>query len=523
MGINKKKQEDKTGRIKEEILEESYADEGFSEIDKEDQKQESKKEMRKAKKKERKNKRKNWKLRNKIAIAASLVISVIAVAYVAVAVFYSMHFYAKTKINGIDCSNKNAKQVEAYLEQSVADYKLTLKESNNKTEEIAGKDISLKYVPGKQVEKLLDRQNPFLWIESFWKKNEIEAKVGVEYDESSLKNQIANLECMKEENQETPVNAHPEFQTDKFVVVPETDGSKIDTDKFREAVITAVDGANEELDLVKEGCYLKPAYTSDSKKVTEACEAMNKYLGATITYDFKPNTEVVDSSVISQWVKVDDDMNVTFDEKAVKEYIQSLAAKYDTKGKERTFTSASGDTVTVSGGSYGWKIDQDAEYNALIANIQKAETVTREPNYSSRAASHDGNDIGNTYAEVNLTTQHMYYVKDGQIALETDVVTGNPNKGNGTPAGVYSLAYKAKDQTLRGTKKADGTYEYETPVKYWMPFNGGVGFHDASWQPTFGGTRYQTNGSHGCVNMPPDMAAKLFDLISAGTPVVVHN
>lgn len=180
---------------------------------------------------------------------------------------------------------------------------------------------------------------------------------------------------------------------------------------------------------------------------------MNKYLGAMVTYDFKPNTEVVDSSMISQWVKVDDDMNVTFDNNAVKEYIQSLAAKYDTKGKERTFTSASGNTVTVSGGSYGWKIDQNAEYNALIANIQNAETVTREPNYSSRAASHEGNDVGNTYAEVNLTTQHMYYVKDGQIALETDVVTGNPNKGNDTPTGVYSLAYKAKDQTLRGTKK----------------------------------------------------------------------
>ena len=70
--------------------------------------------------------------------------------------------------------------------------------------------------------------------------------------------------------------------------------------------------------------------------------------------------------------KVDDDMNVTFDESAVKEYVQSLAVKYDTKGKERTFTSASGNTVTVSGGSYGWKIDQEAEYNALIAKYSKS-------------------------------------------------------------------------------------------------------------------------------------------------------
>ena len=503
----------------EEIMNELQEDEGFAEIDKEDRKQESRKEMKKT----RRGRKKKRKMSNKVAIALSLIVSVIAVGYVATAVFYSSHFFAKTEINGIDCSNKSVKQVEEYLEKQVSDYKLTLKENDNKTEEIQGQQIALKYVPGNQVKKLVSSQNPFLWVESFWKSRKMEAEIGVEYDESTLKTLIANLDCMKEENQTAPVNAHPEFQNDKFVVVPENNGSQIDTDVFREKVITAVDGLNAELNLSEENCYVKPAYTSDSKEVTDACDTMNKYLGASVTYDFKPNTEVVDSSVISQWVKVDDNMNVTFDENAVKEYIKSLAAKYDTKGKERTFTSASGNTVTVSGGSYGWKIDQDAEYNALIANIQNAETVTREPNYSSRAASHEGNDMGNTYAEVNLTTQHMYYVKDGQIALETDVVTGNPNKGNDTPTGVYSLAYKAKDQTLRGTKKADGTYEYETPVKYWMPFNGGVGFHDASWQPTFGGSRYLTNGSHGCVNMPPEMAAKLFDLISAGTPVVVHN
>ena len=129
--------------------------------------------------------------------------------------------------------------------------------------------------------------------------------------------------------------------------------------------------------------------------------------------------------------------------------------------------------------------------------------------------------MGNTYAEVNLTTQHMYYVKDGHIALETDVVTGNPNKGNATPTGVYSLAYKAKDQTLKGTKKADGTYEYETPVKYWMPFNGGIGFHDADWQPYFGGDRYLTGGSHGCINTPKDKMEELFDCVQIGTPVVM--
>ena len=96
-------------------------------------------------------------------------------------------------------------------------------------------------------------------------------------------------------------------------------------------------------------------------------------------------------------------MNVTFDEEAVRGYVQSLAEKYDTKGVPRQFTTATGNVVTVEGGGFGWRIDQDAEYTALLANIQNGETVTREPNYLSRGISHGGTDVGGTYAEVDLT------------------------------------------------------------------------------------------------------------------------
>ena len=148
--------------------------------------------------------------------------------------------------------------------------------------------------------------------------------------------------------------------------------------------------------------------------------------------------------------------------------------------------------------------------------------MTREPSYASRGASHEGNDYGSTYAEVDLTNQMVYFVQNGQVVLSSACVTGNPNNGNGTPQGVYSLAYKELDSVLRGEKRPDGSYEYESPVKYWMPFNGGIGFHDATWQSSFGGSRYLTNGSHGCINLPYDVAGQLYNLISAGTPVVCH-
>ena len=465
---------------------------------------------------------KKKKRKKTAAIVAGIIIGVLVLIYVGFAIFFSSHFMFFTKINGTDFSLKSVSQVEAYMKQQVADYVLTLKESDGGSEKISGSDISLMYVPGEQLEKLAKKQNNFLWITSLWNHPKISSEIGVEYDKDALAKITEGLECLKPENQTASVDAHPEFQNDKFVVVPEVVGTQIDTEKFNEAVTKAINGFKPTLDLFKTGCYILPRFVSDSQEVVAATDAMNSYLGANVTYDFNPATEVVDASVISQWVTVDADMNVTFNEEAVRAFIQSLADKYDTKGKPRTFTTATGNTVNVTGGSYGWKIDQEAEYNALIANIQNAETVTREPNYASRAASHEGNDVGSTYAEVDLSNQMMYFVQNGQVVLQSGIVTGNPNKGNGTPQGVYSQAYKALDQVLRGTKKPDGTYEYETPVKFWMPFNGGIGFHDATWQSSFGGSRYQTNGSHGCVNLPYDVAAQLYNLITAGTPVVCH-
>ena len=400
----------------------------------------------------------------KVGITFGVILAVLVVAYVGMAFYFDSHFMFNTTINGNNFALKSVAQVEKYMEQQVADYTLTLQESDGDSEQITGSEISLEYVPGDEVKELAKKQNKFLWITSLWEKPVIEAKVGVKYDENAL----------------------------------------------------------DTLNLTDTNCYIKPRFLSDSQEVVAAKDTMNSYLGANVTYDFNPNTEVVDASVISQWVIVDADMNVTFNQEAVKEYIAALATKYNTKGKPRQFTTATGNTVTVEGGGYGWKINQDAEYDALIANIQNAETVTREPEYSSRAANHTAMDMGNTYAEVDLTTQHMWFIKDGQIALETDIVTGNPNKGNATPQGTYSLAYKSKNKTLRGTKKPDGTYEYETPVAYWMPFNGGIGFHDATWQSSFGGNRYLSHGSHGCVNMPKDKAAALYDLIPDGCPVVCH-
>lgn len=125
-----------------------------------------------------------------------------------------------------------------------------------------------------------------------------------------------------------------------------------------------------------------------------------------------------------------------------------------------------------------------------------------------------GVSVGNTYVEISINQQHMWYYKNGKLVVETDVVTGNYGT-NDTPKGAYSIIYKASPATLMNNSH----------VTFWLPFTSdGCGIHDASWRSSweYGGTRYKGHGSHGCVNTPYNAAKKIYNNISSGTRVVVY-
>lgn len=467
-------------------------------------------------------KAKKAKTKRTIGMVCASILGVIVAVYLGFALFFNSHFYFNTTINGNDFSAKTIQDVEKYMSGQVDGYVLNLIGNDNTTGTIAGKDISLKYKKGDGLSKALKAQNPFLWLRFLWEKDELQVEVGVEYDKAALDAKIASLPSVTNEKPVESVSAMPVYDGTQFVIQNEVYGNHVDLAAFTKAVEEHLNGFIDTLNLAEEKCYIQPKYFSDSPEVAAARDHMNEYLKANITYDFTPHTEVVDHSVISGWLTVDENMQVTFQKEKVKEYIKGLADKYNTSGKPRSFVTANGNTVEVRNGVYGWKINQDKEYEKLVANIEAGETVKREPEYSRRAKSHEGNDFGNTYVEIDLSNQHLWFIKDGQKMMESDIVTGNPNKGNATPQGVYTVTYKTKNATLRGPKQPDGSYAWESPVSYWMPFNGGIGMHDASWQSSFGGSRYKTHGSHGCVNMPLEKAKQIYGYIDAGTVVVCH-
>ena len=195
--------------------------------------------------------------------------------------------------------------------------------------------------------------------------------------------------------------------------------------------------------------------------------------------------------------------------------MNSLGYKYDTFGCTRTFTTYDGRQKTIKGGDYGWAIDQTTEtewlYNAILAGT----TEVRQPAYAYSGLCRDTNDIGNTYVEIDLTNQRMVFYKDGQLLVDTPVVTGCVRKGYSTPTGCFALDAMRSPAVLKGPG-------YASPVTYWMPFSGGVGIHDASWRSQYGGQIYITNGSHGCVNLPPSKAGELYEYVEAGMPIVCY-
>ena len=456
-------------------------------------------------------------------IIAGSIVGALVVIYLGAAVFFMSHFLVNTTVNGKDFSGKTAADVEDYLKEQVADYELTILEQNNVSDVISGTDISLTYKENSQVEDALDAQNQLLWIVSLFAKSSADVTIEVEYDEAALQERIENLQAVTAE-QTDPVSAHPEYDGNSFVVAEEQYGTKVDMETLTAKIEQYITEFNPTMDMMDEECYVMPAYTSDSPEVQAACDEMNSYLKASITYPMDESI-VVDKQLISGWITYDAEMNVTFNEDAVREWMRECGSKYDTVGTSRTITTPTGKTAEVSGGTYGWIVDEAAETENLINSIKNGEVAEREPAYKQTAASHGAQDWGNTYIEVDIAAQHMWYIVDGSIAMESDVVTGLPADGRDTPTGVYSILYTERDSTLKGeVDPATGKPSYETPVAFWMPFTWqGHGFHDATWQSSFGGSRYQTNGSHGCVNMPYDKAEQLFGMISAGTPVIVHN
>ena len=194
--------------------------------------------------------------------------------------------------------------------------------------------------------------------------------------------------------------------------------------------------------------------------------------------------------------------------------METLSNKHSTYGKTRDFKSSKRGIVKVQPGTYGWTLDVARETESLSNDILLGENIERTPRYNGSGYSESGKEFENNYIEVDLASQHMWVYTNGQLLLETDVISGKPKTP--TPIGAFYVWKKDRHATLTGE-------DYATPVDYWLPVDwDGVGIHDSPWQSNYGGNSYLTSGYHGCINTPPTIMSKIYNQIETGIPVVIY-
>lgn len=476
-------------------------------------------------------KKNNWYSNHKKPVLiCGIVVLVLLVVYLAGMLYYNDKFLNGTMVNGSDVGGMTLQKANDQLSKKVNGQSLKLIFNDGQSEVLQSAQLGVSYNKDNSLNQLMKNQNKWAWFIGFFKNEKNILTDLIQISDENLTNGIASMEHAKEENQIAPTDAYIQYKDGSFSIIEETLGSKFNIEELVKNIKVALSEGKQQLDVTKANGYVKPQVYKDDQDLNNQLKAANEYCLSTITYTTPKGKEIaLDGSTLITWLSKQDDGSYTKDESVFKEkltaFVKELASQYNSIGATRTFTGKDGQSHTVSGGTYGFRVSTDSEVSALlkIINENKSEN-NRIPEHTGQLPSGENGGIGTTYLEINITKQHLWFVKDGSVVLESDFVSGKESDSTRlTPSGTYYIYNKERNRVLRGTKQPNGKYEYESPVSYWMPFNKGIGLHDASWRSTFGGDVYINSGSHGCINLPTGFAGSLYSQIYVNLPVVVYR
>lgn len=465
-------------------------------------------------------------------------------------------FPEKYSLASVDVGGMTAKEAKKAVKDAVKKYQIAVK-LDDASFDMNADELGLEYNDKTDMQMLINAANkdekPEKKVELFKTKNaeELESALVDSYitaktqEQSDAATQSADdSDTDKKQESETTQDSTGEAQTfdirtiqpyratiaynaeaGAFVGVDGVAGEAPVYDTATKNLKRAVKELKEKAELASETGNVEGDVAADSDYVQDALKEANAYLDVTVTCNFNPSTgkastETVGKDQISQWLIVGNDgLSVSLDGESMANYCTELAQKHDvSKTKKGQFKTTSGSVISVNVPAAGQNVDGNKLYESIADAINKKQSATVEAVYSEAQEEETGEYVtyGGNYCEVDLTNQMVYVYKNGQQVVSSPCVTGCISKGHGTPTGVYSIFSMDKNRYLNG----DG---YKSWVNFFVPFNGGIGFHDASWRSTFGGNIYLYSGSHGCINMPYAQVQKLFANVSMGEKVIVYG
>lgn len=465
------------------------------------------------------------------AAALGIMVGSLAIIYVSGRAYYNNKFLNDTHINGVDVSGLTYEEACKVLGANKATPTLTITAIDGKKHKINSSEFDFKRNTKEEVKKLLDGVNRSVWFSGFAGKTNLSFDEQFTYDTAKLEKLLSEQKWGDTESSDASL----ELTDEGYVIKDEVQGNKInDMQQLYYLIESDISGGEFDITLDENsGVYTVPEVKGSV--FTEQAEALNNVFNMSISYDFGYTKEVLTGKTLIDILNMDDMGNYSVDEEKAMEYVEYLASKYDTYNTPRKFHATEQGDIVVEPSSdarYGYWIYQDATCEELIGMLEDGESVDSvEPVYvedggyvykGKEGARTADDDIGNTYIEVDLSAQHMWYYLDGELDYECDIVSGQTTSAARTTLeGVYKLWNKQTNYRMKDSN-ADGE-EWDTTCNYWNNISlCGIGMHDSVWRGGFGGEIYKWNGSHGCINMPYDGAKYLYDNVELETPVVMY-
>ncbi len=452
-------------------------------------------------------------------------------------------YFSNTTINGYEASGRTPEDIMNLIKTDYEVSSVTLTEGGQV--QISGKleDFGYGIDEGELLKNLDDRlsrqkSDILVLIRSLLNGNSFQVPVRFVYSPDKFAAAVCADVMASPRVQNSNASLEYNEQENVYYIEPEVQGTLFRDEDLQSIVHEQIEdfvqgnNPNDSLTIAfPTEIYIKPEIDSSDVELNDRMNAYNSINKAEITYVFGSEQLVLDWQTIQTWLIGYEGGVAVLSDDRVREYVTNLAAEYNTLHYTRTFHTSQGTDITIADADndYGYRINEESEREMLLNNIYANTAVSREPVYYETNSGYGNplyyaregkDDLAGNYVEVNLTTQHLWFYKNGSLVVECDIVSGSVAKKSETKTGVFPLAYKESPSVLEGADAADG---YRTEVQYWMPFYDGQGLHDATWRSSFGRNIYQSNGSHGCVNMPPAAAKTLYENIEAGMAIVIYQ
>lgn len=456
----------------------------------------------------------------KLALVYGVIGLILFVLYGAGVIFFSSHFKPNTYFGRENIGCLTTKQANDKVANHFSKGKYYLIEGERHILTYHPSEIGVAFNAENHMGAVLKEDKAWTWPLSLFKKHEIQV---ADFYEKLLTVKREKVQRFVQDlgidnnGREASQNATVAYKDGKFQIVPEKIGRKVDLKALEQDLIITTLKDSKTVDL--RDCYVQPKVKSDNKHLMDQAQKLNDRINLDVKIKLDGKEEKVSATEISKWFRVNDDFSVAVDYDAIWAFAQKYSDEKGTVNKTRKFHATRQGNIEVPAGTLGWSIDVDALSKKFyrIAEEGKGAVVDAVKVGSGKA---DAEDFGNTYIEVSIPDQMLWYYQNGKIVFQTPVVTGHPKSP--TVRGCFYVWNKEQNTVLKGVNNRTGL-KYESPVSYWMPFNwSGYGIHDSPWQAAYGGNNWLWVGSNGCVNVPPEVMGQLFGMVAVGTPVIVY-